>query len=259
MNRTVIGVIVAVLLASVGTLMLVLYVQGAEARALAGQETVEVLVVTEPVARGTAAADLDGAVSTEMVPAKVRAEGYVSDLGELDGQLTSVDLLPGEQLVAARFLSPEDFADDRGVDVPEGLQEVTVSLDPQRVLGGQLRPGHTVGVFASFTLVDEADDEEDGGALDSATPTTKKILDQVLVTNVQLEQMRPIPLEDDEDDSGPELAPTGNLLVTFAVDVERAERIVFTAEHGTIWLTLQAEGTDESGSRLRVPRNIYDD
>ena len=258
MNRTVIGVIAAVVLASVGTLMLVLYVQGAEARALAGQETVEVLVVTEPVARGTAAEDLARAVSTEMVPAKVRADGGITDLDELDGQWTSVDLLPGEQLVAARFLSAQDLADDRGIDVPEGLQEVTVSLDPQRVLGGQLRPGHTVGVFASFTMVDEADDEDDA-ALTGTTATTKKILDQVLVTNVQLEQLRPPTEEVDEDGTGPELAPTGNLLVTFAVDVDRAERIVFTAEHGTIWLSNQGEDTDESGSRLRVPRNIYDD
>lgn len=259
MNRTVIGVIAAVVLASVGTVMLVLYVQGAEARALAGQETVEVLVVTEPVARGTAAEDLTGAVSTEMVPAKVRADGGVTDLEELAGQLTSVDLLPGEQLVASRFLTAQDLADDRGIDVPEGLQEVTVSLDPQRVLGGELRPGHTVGVFASFTMVDSADDEDEA-ALAGATATTKKILDQVLVTNVQLEQLRP-PTEDvdEDDDSGPELAPTGNLLVTFAVDVDRAERIVFTAEHGTIWLSNQSEDSEGSGSRLRVPRNIYDD
>ena len=263
MSRTIYGVIAAVLLAGLGTVLLVLYVQGAEERALAGQETVEVLVVNELVARGTPAEDLATFVTTERIPAKVRAADGVVNLDDLDGQLTSVDLVPGEQLVASRFLTAQELVDDRGVDVPEGLQELTVSLDPQRVIGGQLRPGDSVGVFASFDFTDQRGDEdiaaEESEELQQRlSETTKKILDKILITNVLVDQL-PQATDEDGEDAGLGQAPTGNLLVTFAVDVPEAERIVFTAEHGTLWLSNEPDAATEDGSQLRVPRNIYDD
>ena len=36
------------------------------------------------------------------------------------------------------------------VAVPEGLQEVSVAVDLQRIAGGAVGPGGRVGVFASF-------------------------------------------------------------------------------------------------------------
>ena len=262
MKRRIIGIVAAVLLAVVGTAFLVIYVQGAEDRALAGQETVEVLVVTGDIERGTAAEDLGDRVATERIPAKVRAEGSIASLDDLDGQITSVDLIAGEQLVLGRFTTPVELEAERAIEVPEGLQELTISLAPHRVVGGRVSPGDTVGVFASFTFHDRRDAEqiaaEDSEDMRQVlTETTKMILHKVLVTNVQVEQLPPA--ADDDQPTGPDLAPTGNLLITLAVDVPRAERIVFTAEHGTIWLSLESDDADESGTRLRTPRNIFDD
>jgi pilus assembly protein CpaB len=245
MKRTIIGVVVAVTLAAVGTLFLLGFVRGAEDRALAGQETSEVLVVTTSVVKGTAAADLSTSVSTERVPAKVRAKGSVADLEDLKGQVTAVDLVPGEQLVAARFLTPAQLEEASEVEVPEGLQEVTISLEPQRAVGGQIASGDTVGLFASF-------------APDVSPYNSKLILHKLLVTNVQVEQLPVEPVEGEtEKASGPDLAPTGNLLVTLAVDVAQAERTVFSAEHGTIWLSAEPEAAKEDGSQLRDPEGIY--
>jgi pilus assembly protein CpaB len=263
--RRILGVIGAVALAGIGTLFLVLFVRGAEARALAGQETVEVLVVQEEVPSATRGEDLAGSVVAERVPAKVRAAGSVVDLEDLAGQVAAVDLLPGEQVVASRFVTPAQLAEQSQIEVPEGLQEVTISMEPQRAVGGQLRPGDVVGFFSSFDLDDGREDEEIAAEdrddyRQRLSETTKVILHQVLVTNVQVEQLPQTVLgEDETEQTGPDLAPTGNLLVTLAVDTSQAERIVFTAEHGTVWLTAQNEDTNEEGSVLRVPRNIYDD
>jgi pilus assembly protein CpaB len=272
MNRTIIGVISAVVSAAIGTFFLVSYVQGAEDRALAGQETVDIWVVNETIERGTPAEQMEENVSQETVPAKVRADGSVGDIEELDGHVAAVDLVAGEQLVAGRFLKPAELEAEGDVDVPEGLQEITISVEPQRAVGGQLRPGGLVGFLASFSLDDERDDEqiaaEENEALrEELSETTKLIVNKVLVTNVQVEQLpQSAPVDDgEEDETGstesrdPDLAPTGNLLVTLAVDVDQAERMVFTAEHGTVWLSAQDEDTEEDGSRLRTPRNIYDD
>lgn len=250
MNKRILGIVAAVVLAAFGTVVLVAFVKGAESRALAGEETVEVLVVSEEVARNTEVTDLADRVVTERVPAKVRAQGSVTDLDALEGRVTAVNLMPGEQLVESRFITPAQLAEETAVEIPEGLQEVTVSLEPQRAVGGNVAPGDTVGVVTSLRPEDQ-----------DAPDTTKMILHKVLVTNVQVEQLPSTPEEgvDGTESQGPNLAPTGNLLVTLAVDVPRLERVVFSAEHGTIWLTNEPENADESGSKIRDGGNIYDD
>jgi pilus assembly protein CpaB len=248
--RRVVGVLAAVLLAAVGTLVLVGFVRGAETRALAGEETVEVLVVKEEIARNTPVTDLSASVQLEAVPAKVRAENAVTDLDTLDGSVTSVNLMPGEQVVASRFVTPTQLAQEGGVEVPDGLQEVTISLEPQRAVGGGVVPGDVVGVLASFVW------EED------PKHTTKMNQAPVLVTNVQIDPAAVAtepPSDADAETTGPTAAPGGNLLITLAVDVEQAERIVFAAEHGTVWLTAQNDATSQDGSAVRDGGNIYDD
>jgi pilus assembly protein CpaB len=264
MNRAIIGVVSAVLLAAVGTFLLVSFVRGAEDRALAGQETVEVLVVTEDVERGTEAASLGDAVSVERIPAKVRAVGSVTSLDDLDGQVAAVDLVTGEQIVATRFATPAQLEAESQIEVPAGLQAITVSLEPQRAVGGQIRPGDLVGLFASFDFEDGRTEEEIAAEASEdlrqeLSETSKIILHKLLVTNIQVEQLPQALGDEDQDRTGPDLAPTGNLLVTLAGDVGQAERIVFSAEHGLIWLSAQDEDSDEDGSQLRTPRNIYDD
>jgi pilus assembly protein CpaB len=263
MKRTVIGITAAVLLATIGTVLLVGYVRSAEDRALAGQQTVEVLVLNRDVARGTSADELESAVDVERIPAKVMANGSVTTLDELGGKVAAVDLVAGEQLVVRRFTEPAALRDTRPVVLPDGMQEITISLAPPRALGGKIAPGDTVGLFASFDLRDERDDGEIADETNEElrqrlSETTKAMLHRLLVTNVQVEQL-PRTNENADGITAPELAPTGNLLVTFAVDVPQAERIVFAAEYGAIWLTAQNEATDPSGSRIRTARNIFDD
>lgn len=266
MVRRLLGITAAVVLAAVGSLLLVSYVRSAEARALAGEEVVEVLVATNDVPKGTSAEELADLVTTEQVPVKVRAVGSVADLDTLEGTVTAVDLVAGEQLVKPRFVTPEALSEESRIEVPDGLQEVTLSLAPQRAMGGKVQPGDTVGLFASFEIDDEREDEqiaaEDREAYrQRLSDTAKMILHKLLVTNVQWEQVPATPAEGEEPATGGgvELAPTGNLLVTFAVNVDQAERMVFTAEHGTIWLSAEPETASEAGSLLRTPGNIYDE
>ena len=65
--------------------------------------------------------------------------------------------------------------------------------------------------------------------------------------------------DDNEDDdiSGPAASPGGNLLVTLAVDAPSAERIVFTAEHGTVWLALDPETAPSEGTKVWTRAGIY--
>jgi len=279
--RRVIAIVIALALAAVGTFFLVRYIQTAEDRALEGEVLVDVLVADQPIAAGTPAENLATLVRVEQVPTKVAAAGAVDDLATLEGRVASIALLPGEQLVAGRFTDPETYQESLGgaarVEVSPDRLQVTISLRPERVLGGELRPGDTIAVFASFesfalntieptglapdeipVLVPDEGEEQESRTATQTPPSTKIILHHVLVTNLQAEEL-PRTIDPEEEVAGaPNLAPTGNLLVTLALTPVEAERLVFTAEHGLIWLALEGEEVDTSDTEVQTRFIIYE-
>ena len=256
MTRRVVGILIAIVLALVGTVALAAYVASAEQRALAGEELVEVYVVSTPIAGGTAAEDIEDLVIVERVPVKIRAQGAVDSLPALAGYVAGVDLLPGEQLVVGRFVQRSEFAErEIGIDVPEDMVEITVELDPQRAVGGLLQAGQTVAVFASFDPFELSQTviPVDGEAvpmpsavaddIEGSTPnTTDLLLRKVLVTAVQ----KPAKSSSEDDDQRLTTAPGGTVFVTLAVAPFDDERVVFTAEFGSLWLAVERETVPES-------------
>jgi pilus assembly protein CpaB len=244
MRRRLLAAFAALVLLVVGAAVLVAYVRGADARALAGARTVEVLVVDELIPEGTSGSDLAGLVRTEILPAKAALEGRVTDLSSLTGRVSTVELLPGEQLLASRFESPDDLQPPGTVAVPAGAQEISVLLEPQRAVGGRLAAGDTVGVLVSLKF-------EDG------TSASHAVLHGVLVTQVQ---GAPAPATDDGDPetaSAGGAAPSSSLMITLAVSAAQAEAVVFGIEHGTVWLTLEPTGAGIGGTDVITQGNIY--
>jgi pilus assembly protein CpaB len=252
MNRRLTGLVAAVALALVGTLVLVTYVKSAEARALSDDKLVTVLVVRDTIEAGTKAADIAEKVDAEQVPAKVKADGALTslaDIKDLGAQVATIDLLPGEQLVADRFGKAVERE-----GVPAGMLEVTVKLDPERALGGAITVGDKVAVVSSFEPF-----ELDASGAPAGTDAPKKtpnmshvILHHVLVTKVQMST------NDtgigghgnDGDTDAKAKAPSGVLLVTLAVDAPSLQQVVFTAEFGALWLS--AEPDDVAATELPI-------
>jgi pilus assembly protein CpaB len=146
-RRRLLAAIAALVLLVAGTLVLLAYVQGADARALAGTRTVDVLVVDQLIPEGTSGDELTEFVTTETLPAKAALDGRVTDLSDLSGRVATVDLQVGEQLLKSRFARPDSLQAPGTVPVPDGLQEISVLLEPQRVIGTRLAAGDTVGVY----------------------------------------------------------------------------------------------------------------
>ncbi len=266
----------AIVLAVVGTVLLISYVQSAEQRAREGQELATVLVVDEPIEKGTLAELIGDSVRETDIPLDVLAEDAVADLTELEGLVATTDLVPGEQVIASRFQTPAVVAAESRVEVPPEFLQVTISLQPPRAVGGRLVPGDYVGLIASFapfnfSAVEPGDEEALQEAKDSiiiigagteeTTPdfktprTTLLIIHKVLITGIQVEQA-PRELEDGAATTV-EFAPTGNLLITMAAGAEDIEKIVFVAEHGSIWLALEDIDAPEPITEIRTRGNIY--
>lgn len=241
MKKRIIGAITALLMAVTGTVMVLSYVGGSNERAMAGARTVDVLVVGKDIPAGTPAEQLTGFVAPAQVPAKVVPAGAVSDLQELAGQVAAVALVPGEQVLAGRFARPADLKEAGTVDVPDGMQEVAISLEPPRVVGGKLQAGDTVGIFMSL---------EEGP--DNEGPVSHLALHKVLVTDVQ---GLAVPAEGTAEASAP--VPANNVLVTLAVSAVNAEEIVYAQEFGRIWLSKQPESAEESGTRILDKEGLY--
>ena len=169
--------VAALVLAIVGAVLVVSYAQGADTRAVQGLDPVTVLVVQKAVPAGTSVEALKAFVASEELPGKAVTKSALKNLDGLAGKVTAVELLPGEQLVAERLVAPEELKASGSVDVPEGLQEISFQLEPQRVVGGRIAPGDHVGIFINL---------KNGGL--EAKPdkqTTQLSIHKVLVTAVQ--------------------------------------------------------------------------
>jgi pilus assembly protein CpaB len=187
-------------------------------------------------------------VKLESIVRDSEAEGAVTDIKDLKGLVSGATLVPGEQLVRARFVDATAFrATGASVEVPEGLSQITIKLDPERALGGVLTPGAKVGVTASF--------DSDSGA----QAETHMILHDVLVTNVQANDDGSgsktfSTSSGDKSDTKAGASPTGMVLVTLALDVPSAEHVVFAAERGSVWLSLEPDNVGTGGSKT-INRN----
>ncbi len=219
MKTRLIAALTALVLAVLGAVLINGYVQGADARALAGVRSLPVLVVVKPVAAGTAGDHLGDSVTTKSIPASAVAAGALTSLTALKGKVASVDLVPGEQLLKSRFVSPSAVQKTGAVAVPKGMQEVTVQLNPDHIVGGKIQPGEKVAVYFSFASTGSA-----------ANAITQLVFQQVLVTDVQGAPAA-------TDPKSGQAAPTGAELVTLARPAADVQRIVFTAQNGTIWLS----------------------
>ncbi|MCP3937733.1 MAG: hypothetical protein GY708_20470, partial [Actinomycetia bacterium] len=133
-------------------------------------------------------------------------------------------------------------------------------------------PGDTVAVIASFEPFDlggaPVGETPDGDPLveidgilvpaDTKTPnSTHLVLEGVLVTNVQIEELPIVTEENDEAIERRGLAPSGNLLISVALDPEDAERLVFGIEHGTLWLGRQPGDINTRGTEIQTRGSIY--
>jgi pilus assembly protein CpaB len=238
-TRILAGFVMAVM-AIAGLVLVTTYVGAADARALDDQEPREVYLVTAPITEGTPVEEFGESIAVHTVPAAVVPDGALSSLDGQSGKVAGVDLQPGEQLLSSRLVDPEALEAPGTVPVPDGLQEVTIQLDAPRVVGGQLAAGDRVGFFVSF----EGDDNRQS--------RTAKDLDKVLVTSVQGAPSTAAPGADGSGaastGSDAPAVPEGTMLVTFAVNADTAEKIVYASEFGRIWLSLEPEDAEENAN-----------
>jgi pilus assembly protein CpaB len=148
-KRRIIGILAALVLAVVGTISLIGYVNSAKDDAVAKEELVDVYVVDEFIPKGADPATIKAAVSIEKVPSRLKQEGAITDLKGVGQLVATEDLQVGDQLVVARLAPREQVA-----AIVKDKVQVSALLEAERAVGGSLEKGDLVGVYLSFEPFD---------------------------------------------------------------------------------------------------------
>ncbi len=234
--RIIAGAVMA-LLALAGLAIISTYVGTADARALEDQEPREVYLVTAPILEGTPVEEFGESVTLHTVPAAIVPDGAVTDLGEHSGSVAGVDLQPGEQLLDSRLVDPQALEEPGTVPVPEGSPR---GHHPARraARGGRSAGGRGHGRLLRLLRGRGGPGVEDGQGPAQGPGHLRA---------GRAECRRSGRGEGHETPAADAPAvPEGTMLVTFAVNADTAEKIVYASEFGRIWLSLEPEGAEEN-------------
>lgn len=251
MQSRVLATLVAIVLALVATASLVVYVNSADRRAIRDQQPVLVWVAAKRIPTGTSGVD---AVNNDLIkqvelPRRSRAAGAITSESQLKGRVAAVDIVPGEQLLVERWVGPEQVTGRRLLPIPAKHQAVAIELDLTRQVAGFVTPGDRVSMIVSMK-------RPPAGGPGDAVETS-----QFLVQNLQVLAVGATAQANPSAQGGGRVAQgrgSQNLTaVTLAVRQQDVERVVFGAEHGSVYLSLLPPGQEPTPSRRRTANNSF--
>jgi pilus assembly protein CpaB len=233
MQSRVLAILISVVLALVATVAMVVYVNGADRRAIEGQDPVLVFVADKPIEAGTSglnAANLK-LVKEKMVPRDAAVPGAVRSLQQIQSSYAAVDIVKGEQLLLNRWVGAEEVGGRRLLPIPKGHQAVAVELDLTRQVAGFITPGDSVSMFLSMKR----------GSY--RNPQNKIDRSEFLLHNVQVLAVGTTALSNASSQGNGGRVNQGRgsqtlTAVTLAVKDDHIERVVYAAEFGSIYLSL---------------------
>lgn len=250
MTRRFTSISAALVLALVGTMLVVVYVGRADARALQGIETVEVLVAKGALMKGTSMeqAQAKDLLGTERLPRKTVPPDAIAELQPADSTLVlATDMTAGEILRRPRLVAAEAVQD--GLRIPDGMLAVTVRLeDPARV-GGFVKVGSHIAIFDSYNVMEgnkPGSWTPSGDHLQGEFPTnkaTRLLLPKVQVLAIGTTTSPDTGRDTARDDSSSTTTPSAaadtlQTLITVALTQRDAERLIHGVQTGTLYLGL---------------------
>lgn len=235
--------LVAALIALVGTALIVLYVKGVDQRATEGQEMVEVLTASATIETGedVASAQEAGKFEKSQVRRADVVEGALTTTSSISDEVAIGTIYPGEQILSAKFGS---LGDADSLVIPDDKLAVSVELtDPERV-AGFVNPGSEVAIFLSADPVLILPDGEEK----TLPPYTRLLLPKVEVIGVGTTSMAAKTITTEAGEEVTEQVP--RTILTVAVNQKEAEKLIYAARNGDVsfaLLTKDSTVTDQAG------------
>jgi Flp pilus assembly protein CpaB len=297
MGRRAIVLLVALILAGLAAWAVWNYLQGIENEIEAGQEAVTVFRAVEGITEGTDGAivlsdfnsggqllvqgteekeDLpDGAITTE------------EELNQALGNTVAAGPISANSiLVSSQWTEINIDVTPLAEQIPEGKQAIVISTDNVRGVNGFVNPGDRINLiitldiafdllpegFQGITVGAEAPPAEGTTPTDEATQVityTRYVLQGIPVLATghdiatdpdapeQVEAEPTTPPDGTTDTTIPEEEQGNETIFTLEVTPEQAERIAYSFENGSMWLTLVPEDFVEVETQGVIIDNLF--
>ena len=219
---------IAVILAIGAAVSIALYLRAVKDDAGGGAQT-SVIVSKRDIPAGTDLDPLiaDGEFTTLDVAQDALVTGVVTDIAQLQGQVTAFPILSGEQISTARLKGPDEAAGGT-LGIPDDMQAVSFQLQPFQGVGGVLTQGDHVAIYAAFKQPGTQAGAEVPGL--SITVVQKALVLRSTRTGGVA-----------TDPAGSSAAP---VIVILALSPGQAQAVILAQDQGTLWLGLLPPGAD---------------
>ena len=265
MTRRILTIILAIVLAVIGTGAVLIYAKGADKRALNGLKPVTVLVATQRIPAGTSAgtALTDGMLSKQTLPAEsVPADAVRSLTAGLKPLVMGSSIAAGELLLRPALVTA--VASTSGVAIPAGMMAVTIAMCVPEAVARYVYPGSEVAVFD--TIIKAGPNAQWTCGSKPINPGTKqKIVTRIVLTRVKVlsvneaapvnsaGQVTSTAFGQSASSGTTDQATQNEVLVTLAVDQADAERVINMAESGLPYLALLTKSSKTGPDPATLP------
>jgi len=222
MDRRKILLILSAMIAALGTLLVFLYVQGAEGRAKENFESVEVLVATQSIAQGESLEDASGKFEKRELPKDAVLPNAQTSLDSLEGLVALTPIYAGEQIISAKWGGSVDVTSSV-LAIPKGKVAASVNLTAPARVAGFVNPGSTVAILVSI---------ESG-------QYTQTLLPRVTVLGVGATST--ITSTKTTEEGASETEQIAATLMTVALTQKEAEKILWASTYGQLSFALVNE------------------
>ena len=255
-------------------------------------EKVDVLVATQDIIKDTSVGEIISKklIEVKKIPLRYVVTGYMVSLDKYQDYFVSNQISKGEQITPVKFIKPSDIT--FSFEVPKGMVAISIPFNEIVGVSNLLTVGDRVNVIATFQTEqqqvqqqttsnqtadtsgsqDSVASNSNGGSVSGndyssvnpfavVTDTTKTVLWNIEILYIGVK----VTIDDISaknkgllSSSGSSKEPVEIKTVTLAVTPEQAEKLVFSEELGTVWLSLlPAGGVEETDTPGRTLDNIF--
>ncbi len=239
MTRRILGVVLAIVLAVVGTAAVLLYVNSVRSTVASGQRAVKVLVAAERIPAGTTGGHLveRNLVHQITVPASsVPADALSTIPADLDQLVVTADVQPSQLIMRGMFGQPTTLSG--GLTIPEGKVAVTVQVGIPEQVAGYVRPGSQIAIFDTYTITGKG-----SSSSNSSAKGTRVLLPrvEVIATGAYFTDGS---TSSDASTTGNQRSGAQTKVVTVAVTQPEAEKLIQASQTGDLYFALLTDSSD---------------
>ena len=248
MTRRLVAILLAAVLAVVGVAAVLLYVRGADQRALNGKRAVLVYVAAQRIPAGTTVntAQADGLIVQRWYPADaVPDEARFSFGTDMSSLIASADIAPGRLVTKQMWETKTDSA-VAALAIPPGMMALSFKVPEEERDGGAWVAGAEIAVFATYKQV-PASGKQVAITVSGSDPTfhyTRLLLPRVKLisivpySNNQSGNSSTTTASDTSTNDASKPVVSGFAVVTVAVTQSDAEKLINASLLGNIDVAL---------------------